>query len=62
MNLFDCFLIAVLAFSPITAFLRGIILELFSLGGLIAGILLAVAAAAVRRRWRIVQAWWHNSR
>src|SRR6266550_8979939 len=41
MNLFDCFLIAMLAFSTIMAFLRGIILELFSLGGLIAGILLA---------------------
>ena len=41
MNLFDCFLIAVLAYSTIMAFLRGIILELFSLGGLIAGILLA---------------------
>ncbi|HEY1994510.1 MAG TPA: CvpA family protein [Edaphobacter sp.] len=41
MNLFDWFLIAMLAFSTITAFLRGIILELFSLGGLIAGILLA---------------------
>jgi membrane protein required for colicin V production len=41
MNLFDCFLIAVLAYSTIVAFLRGIILELFSLGGLIAGILLA---------------------
>jgi len=41
MNLFDCLLIAVLAYSTIMAFLRGIILELFSLGGLIAGILLA---------------------
>jgi membrane protein required for colicin V production len=41
MNLFDCFLIALLAFSTITAFLRGIILEFFSLGGLIAGILIA---------------------
>jgi membrane protein required for colicin V production len=41
MNLFDCFLIAVLGYSTIMAFLRGIILELFSLGGLIAGILLA---------------------
>ena len=41
MNLFDCFLIAMLAFSTIMAFLRGIILELFSLGGLIVGILLA---------------------
>jgi len=41
MNLFDCFLIALLAYSTIMAFLRGIILELFSLGGLIAGILLA---------------------
>jgi len=41
MNLFDCFLIAMLAFSTIMAFVRGIILELFSLGGLIAGILAA---------------------
>jgi membrane protein required for colicin V production len=41
MNLFDFFLIAILAYSTIVAFLRGIILELFSLGGLIAGILLA---------------------
>jgi membrane protein required for colicin V production len=41
MNLFDWFLIAVLAYSTILAFVRGIILELFSLGGLIAGILIA---------------------
>ena len=41
MNLFDCLLIAILAYSTIMAFVRGIILELFSLGGLIAGILLA---------------------
>src|SRR5215471_13676926 len=41
MNLFDCFLVAILAYSTIVAFVRGIILELFSLGGLIAGILLA---------------------
>jgi membrane protein required for colicin V production len=41
MNLFDCLLIAVLAYSTIVAFLRGIILELISLAGLIAGILLA---------------------
>jgi membrane protein required for colicin V production len=41
MNLFDWFLIAVLAYSVVMAFLRGIILELFTLGGLIAGILLA---------------------
>jgi membrane protein required for colicin V production len=41
MNLFDCLLIAILAYSTIVAFLRGIILELFSLGGLIAGILIA---------------------
>jgi membrane protein required for colicin V production len=41
MNFFDCFLIAVLAYSVIMAFLRGIILELFTLGGLIAGILIA---------------------
>lgn len=41
MNLFDGFLIAMLAYSTIIAFVRGIILELFSLGGLIAGILVA---------------------
>ena len=41
MNFLDCFLIAVLTYSIIAAFLRGIILELFSIGGLIAGILLA---------------------
>ena len=41
MNLFDCLLIAILAYSTIVAFMRGIILELFSLGGLIAGILIA---------------------
>jgi membrane protein required for colicin V production len=41
MNLFDWFLIAVLAYSTIMAFMRGIILELFSLGGLVAGILIA---------------------
>jgi len=39
MNLFDWFLIALLAYSIVTAFIRGIILELFSLGGLIVGIL-----------------------
>jgi len=41
MSLFDCFLIAILAYSTIMAFVRGIILELLSLGGLLAGILLA---------------------
>ena len=41
MNIFDCLLIAILAYSTILAFVRGIILELFSLGGLIVGILLA---------------------
>jgi membrane protein required for colicin V production len=41
MNLFDCLLIAILAYSTIMAFVRGIILELFSLGGLIVGILVA---------------------
>jgi len=41
MNLFDCFLIAILAYSTIVAFVRGIIWELFSLGGLVAGILVA---------------------
>jgi membrane protein required for colicin V production len=41
MNLFDWFLIAILAYSTIMAFMRGIILELFSIGGLVAGILIA---------------------
>jgi membrane protein required for colicin V production len=41
MSLFDWFLIAILAYSTIMAFVRGLILELFSLGGLIAGVLLA---------------------
>jgi membrane protein required for colicin V production len=41
MNLFDWFLIVILAWSTILAFVRGLLLELFSLGGLIAGILLA---------------------
>lgn len=41
MNLFDWFLIAILAYSTIVAFVRGILLELFSLGGLIVGFLLA---------------------
>ena len=41
MNLFDWFLIIVLALSTISAFVRGLLLELFSLGGLIVGILLA---------------------
>jgi membrane protein required for colicin V production len=41
MNLFDWFLIVILAWSTVLAFVRGLLLELFSLGGLIAGILLA---------------------
>ena len=41
MNLFDWFLIAIVAYSIVMAFLRGIILELFTLGGLITGILIA---------------------
>ncbi|WP_158793836.1 CvpA family protein [Granulicella sp. L60] len=41
MSLFDWFLIAILAYSIVVAFMRGIILELFSLGGLIAGVLIA---------------------
>ena len=41
LNLFDLLLLVLLAWSTITAFLRGIVLELFSIGGLIAGILLA---------------------
>jgi len=41
MNLFDCLLVAILAYSTIIAFVRGIILELFSLGGLVVGIVVA---------------------
>jgi membrane protein required for colicin V production len=41
MNLFDCLLIAIVAFSAIQAFFRGLLLELFSLAGLCAGVLLA---------------------
>jgi membrane protein required for colicin V production len=41
MNLFDWFLLAILVWSIIMAFMRGIILELFSIGGLITGILIA---------------------
>lgn len=41
MNGFDCLLIAVLAYSTIAAFVRGLVMELFTLGGLIAGIVLA---------------------
>jgi membrane protein required for colicin V production len=41
LTFFDWLLIVILAWSTITAFLRGIVLELFSIGGLIAGILLA---------------------
>jgi membrane protein required for colicin V production len=41
MNLFDWFLVVLLAYSTVAAFVRGFLLELFSLGGLIAGILLA---------------------
>ena len=41
MNLFDWFLVIILVYSTVMAFMRGLLLELFSLGGLIAGILLA---------------------
>lgn len=41
MTLFDLFLAAVLVYSTVQAFVRGILREAFSLGGLIAGILLA---------------------
>ncbi len=41
LNLFDWFLIAVLAWSTVRAFLRGIFRELFSLAGLVFGVLLA---------------------
>jgi len=41
LNYFDWFLIIILAWSTIMAFIRGLLLELFGLGGLVAGILLA---------------------
>jgi membrane protein required for colicin V production len=41
LNYFDWFLIVILTWSTITAFLRGFLLELFALGGLVAGILIA---------------------
>jgi membrane protein required for colicin V production len=41
MNGFDWLLLAVLAYSTIMAFARGLLRELFSLGGLVAGLLLA---------------------
>jgi membrane protein required for colicin V production len=40
-NLFDWLLVAILVYSTVAAFLRGFFRELFSLVGLIAGILLA---------------------
>jgi membrane protein required for colicin V production len=55
MNPFDWLLIAVLAFSTIQAFFRGLLLELFSLVGLAAGILLAAwyypLLASLLARW-----------
>jgi len=55
LNPFDWFLIAILAYSTIMAFLRGFFRETFSLIGLIAGILVAswyYAPLAVRiARW-----------
>lgn len=41
LNYFDWFLIVILTWSTIMAFLRGFLIELFGLGGLIAGVLLA---------------------
>ncbi|WP_035350169.1 CvpA family protein [Edaphobacter aggregans] len=41
MNLFDGLLVAVLVFSTVQALFRGLLLELFSLAGLAAGVLLA---------------------
>jgi membrane protein required for colicin V production len=41
LNFFDWFLIVILTWSTIMAFFRGLVLELFALGGLIAGVLLA---------------------
>jgi membrane protein required for colicin V production len=41
MNGFDWLLIALLGYSTVMAFMRGLLRELFTLGGLVAGILLA---------------------
>ena len=41
MNAFDWLLIAILAWSTLSALLRGIVMELFTFGGLITGILVA---------------------
>jgi membrane protein required for colicin V production len=41
LNYFDWLLIAILACSTVMAFIRGLLIELFGLGGLIAGVLLA---------------------
>lgn len=41
MNPFDWLLVVVVAFSTLQAFFRGLVLELFSLGGLLCGIVLA---------------------
>jgi membrane protein required for colicin V production len=41
LSAFDWLLVAILAYSTIAAFVRGIVLELFSLAGLVAGILIA---------------------
>jgi membrane protein required for colicin V production len=41
LNVFDWLLLAIVAYSTVAAFVRGIVLELFSLAGLVAGILIA---------------------
>jgi membrane protein required for colicin V production len=41
MNLFDWLLIAVLVYSAVQAFMRGLVREIFSLAGLVAGVLIA---------------------
>ena len=41
LNLFDWLLVAILVYSVVTAFARGFLREIFSLAGLIAGVLLA---------------------
>jgi membrane protein required for colicin V production len=40
-NAFDWLILAILLWSTIAAFLRGIVVELFTIGGLVAGILIA---------------------
>ncbi len=55
MTPFDWILVAIVAYSTLLAFVRGIVRELFALGGLVGGVLLAAwnyqRVAAALERW-----------